>query len=72
MCILNIRDYVEIQQVKKEDKSILNKANILYKITGMRAPGPLEECRVVCLDVGKRRGWVRPTGRSQSTMGVCT
>ena len=34
---LSMRDYIGFQQVKKKDESILNQANILYKITGVES-----------------------------------
>lgn len=40
-CSLSIRGYVGFQQVRKKCKNTLNKANVLYKITGtgMRVNG---------------------------------
>lgn len=47
---LSIRGYMGFRQVRKEEKSILNKANILYKIAGMRVNGPFGKLRRVFLD----------------------
>lgn len=56
ICGLRIRGYIGFQQVKKEDKGVLNNTNILFKITCMRVSGPFEGCRVVGLDPEKRGG----------------
>lgn len=60
-CSLSIRGYVGFQQVrKKKYKSTLNKANILYKITGtgMRVNGPFGKYKIVW--VKKEEGLMRP------------